>query len=138
GEGEVEAARAEPRMDAFLGRHHAVVAKPGGPSPDDDVAVGEADALGLAGPPESPEEKDRRQAQRDRHDRGVEVALVLVLVQGQAGPRLVAVDEAGGGGGAGGGASAGGPRRGRPADPPAQGPRAPPRGGDGVRSVDRP
>src|SRR5437667_2675460 len=90
---EIDALIAEQRVRAFLERHHPVVAHACRSAPDRHVAVLERDASGLVGPLQAAEEKNRRQAQRNRHDGRTEVTLIAVLMQRETRARLVAIDE---------------------------------------------
>src|SRR5439155_2968972 len=93
-ERQVDTVPAHQGMMSLLERHDAVIPKSGGTSPDHHVAVSQRDATWRIGSMESAEQEDGRQSERDRHDRRLEVPLVLVLVERQAGSRLVSVDEA--------------------------------------------
>src|SRR5438046_3544549 len=92
---QVDALLAEQIMMCRLERLHAVIAQAIGAAPDHDVAVLERYAAGLVGPFQPAEQKNRRNAERDRDDRRTEVALVLVLMQRQPGAGQVLVAEAG-------------------------------------------
>src|SRR5437667_12376469 len=91
---QVDALLAEQIMMCRLERLHAVIAQAIGAAPDHDVAVLERYAAGPVGPFQPAEQKNRRNAERDRDDRRTEVALVLVLMQRQPGAGQVLVDEA--------------------------------------------
>src|SRR5438445_611809 len=90
---QVDALLAEQIMMCRLERLHAVIAQAIGAAPDHDVAVLERYAAGPVGPFQPAEQKNRRNAERDRDDRRTEVALVLVLMQRQLGAGQVLVDE---------------------------------------------
>ena len=81
-------------MAAGLDRRHAVVAKARRGAPDDDVAVAKRHAHRPIRALQAAEEKRCRKSERDGHDRRVEVALVAILMQREAGAGNVAVDEA--------------------------------------------
>src|SRR5262245_66437664 len=81
-------------MKAVGERTDAVIAQARGSAPHHDVAVNQTDRLRSIGAALAAEEKDGRQAQRYRDDGRRVVALVLVLVEREAGAGLVAVDEA--------------------------------------------
>src|SRR3546814_5573491 len=73
-EREVDPLRAQQRMLAVLERQYAVMAQPVHAAPDDDVAVREWHARGLVRTRRPAEQERRRQAERHRHDRRVEIA----------------------------------------------------------------
>src|SRR2546422_8238724 len=93
-ERQVDTVPAHQGMMSLLERHDAVIPKSGGTSPDHHVAVSQRDATWRIRSMEPAEQEDGRQSERDRHDRRLEIPLVLVLVERQAGSRLVSVDEA--------------------------------------------
>src|SRR5213593_3089384 len=93
-ERQVDTVPARQGMMSWLERHDAVIPKSGGTSPDHHVAVSQRDATWRIRSTEPAEQEDGRQSERDRHDRRGEILLVLVLVERQAGSRLVSVDEA--------------------------------------------
>jgi hypothetical protein len=72
---------AQPGMVSLLERHDTVIPESGGTSPDHHVAVSQWHAAWHVGSMRPSEQEDGRQSERDRHDRGFEVPLVLVLVQ---------------------------------------------------------
>src|SRR3546814_13019519 len=73
-EREIDPLRAQQRMLAVLERQYTVMAQPVHAAPDDDVAVREWHARGLVRTRRPAEQERRRQAERHRHDRRVEIA----------------------------------------------------------------
>ena len=93
--GQIEAMAAQAGMTARREGCNAVEGKARQTAPHDDVAVDQAEPLlrVLAG--QAAKQECRRQPEGDRHDRGGEIALVLVLVQGKLAAGIVAIDQAG-------------------------------------------
>jgi len=94
-ESEIDATGAREGADSFFKRGDAVIGKASGSTPDNDVATFEAVAAWAVFAGVATEEKRGGQAERYRDDGLVEIQLVLILMQGEAGPGLIAVDEAG-------------------------------------------
>src|SRR5205823_14932583 len=92
-ERQVDAVATHEEVMSRLERQDAVIAKSGGTAPDDHVTMSQRHAARRVGSTQSPEQEDRRQSEGDGHDRGREITLVLVLMQGQSRPGLVPVDE---------------------------------------------
>src|SRR5207248_6731717 len=78
---QIDALLSQQRVNAFLQRHHAVVAQARRSAPDRHVAVLERHADRLVGSLQAAEQKNRRQAERNRHDGRAEVTLVAVLMK---------------------------------------------------------
>src|SRR5215472_15749456 len=82
-------------MLSLLECQHTVMEEPRRAAPDDDIAMEERHAQQLVGSPIPAELKDRRQAERYRDHGVAEIPLVPVLMQGEPGPGLIAVDQTG-------------------------------------------
>ena len=82
-------------MLALLECQYAVMEPPRRTAPDDDIAMEERHAQHLVAPAISAELEDRRQAEGHRDHRVAEIPLVPVLMQGEPGPGLIAVDQTG-------------------------------------------
>jgi len=71
-------------METVLERRNAVKTKPRGAAPDDDVAMAKDMPFDRIGAFLAAELKDGGKPERDRNDRIREVALVPVLMEGEA------------------------------------------------------
>src|SRR3974390_3133785 len=94
-ESQIDAPASEQRMLAIGKGRNAMKEKPRRPAPHDDVAMQQPTPLRLVAAHWPTEQEDRRQSQRHRDDRCVEILLVPVLVQRHASASFVAVDQAG-------------------------------------------
>src|SRR5947208_4139854 len=91
----VDALPAQQGVFALGQRRDAVEEQPRRPAPYRDIAMLQTKPLWLVAALDAAEHKDSRQPERDRNDRRAKVFFVLVLVQGHARTRLIAVDQAG-------------------------------------------
>ena len=82
-------------MLALLQGQNAVIEQPRRPAPDHDIAMEERHPQCLVAPAGTAELEDRRQAEGHRDDGMVVISLVLVLMQRESRPGLVAIDQAG-------------------------------------------
>src|SRR5258705_4548854 len=80
-ERQVDPVAAQQRMMSLLERHDAVIPEPGGTAPDHYVAVSQRDATRRLISTQTAEQEHSRQSEGDRHDRRLEIPLVLVLMQ---------------------------------------------------------
>src|SRR5689334_15094126 len=87
--------RAQPIMPSRPQRQHTVITQPRRTAPDHDIAVLERDALRAIGAAQPAEQERGGESERYGDDRLSVIALVAVLMQRQACPRLIAIDEAG-------------------------------------------
>ncbi len=81
-------------MFAILQRRNAVIAQPGGTSPDKYISMYDLNALCLVSPLQSTEEEGCGQSQRDGDYRLREIALIFVLVQRQSRAGFISIDQA--------------------------------------------
>src|SRR5947209_4728352 len=82
-------------MLAIPQRRDAVKGKPCRAAPHDQIAMLQPKTLWCVAAFQSAEQKRRGQPERNRDDRGGEIVLILVLMQGHSRARLIAVDQAG-------------------------------------------
>jgi hypothetical protein len=80
-ERQIDAVSAHQGVMSLLEWHDAVITHSGGASPDHHVAVSQWHTAWRVRSMRPSEQEDGRQSERDRHERGFEVPLVLVLVQ---------------------------------------------------------
>jgi hypothetical protein len=91
---EVDASLSRERMLRGFQGGHTVIAQPARAAENDDVAMSDVEAQRPLLALHPAEQEHGRNAERDGHDRLAEVALVPVLMQGEARAGLVTIDEA--------------------------------------------
>src|SRR5258705_13757057 len=91
-EREIDPIFSEQRMMAFLERHHSVIMKPRRAPPNSYITVRYRHTHGLVGSLQPAKEEYCRNAEGNRNYRRTKIPFVLVLMQGQPGSGLVAID----------------------------------------------
>src|SRR5450830_941990 len=94
-ESKVNPLPAEPEMRLILERHDAMITQPVLRTPNRDITVIERIFDRFIRAFMAAEQKNRRHTQGNRNNRRGIVAFVFVLMQGQPGPWLIAVDQTG-------------------------------------------
>src|SRR5690349_9765401 len=75
-------------------RCDTVINETEGAAPDNNIAALQSNPPGSVAAAVAAEQEDRRQSERDRHDRRGEIALILVAMQRQPRPGFIAIDQA--------------------------------------------